>query len=161
MVLLKTCIYLFQFHFISKLSLKPIIRNSWSDVLVILPVLLSSLYNLFLRWLDKNPFHSLTIYCILYWTLLIVAVFIYKTSLILQYNAAIRYWYVLHFRLLYSKLIGGVNAMTKEQFVLVNGYSNKFYGWGGEDDDMYFRWICLLLHINWIWIKLMIRLACK
>lgn len=29
--------------------------------------------------------------------------------------------------------------MTSELFEKVNGYSNLFYGWGGEDDDLYFR----------------------
>ena len=26
--------------------------------------------------------------------------------------------------------------MRKEQFAKVNGFSNSFWGWGGEDDDM-------------------------
>ena len=26
--------------------------------------------------------------------------------------------------------------MTPSQFEQVNGYSNQFWGWGGEDDDM-------------------------
>lgn len=29
--------------------------------------------------------------------------------------------------------------MTKDQFYMVNGFSNSFWGWGGEDDDMYNR----------------------
>lgn len=29
--------------------------------------------------------------------------------------------------------------MTSEVFVHVNGFSNLFYGWGGEDDDFYRR----------------------
>ena len=29
--------------------------------------------------------------------------------------------------------------MTKDQFYKVNGFSNSFWGWGGEDDDMYNR----------------------
>lgn len=29
--------------------------------------------------------------------------------------------------------------MTKEQFFKVNGFSNTFWGWGGEDDDLYRR----------------------
>jgi len=36
----------------------------------------------------------------------------------------------------FKSFLGGVSALTSTQFELVNGYSNKFYGWGGEDDDI-------------------------
>jgi GT2 family glycosyltransferase len=39
-------------------------------------------------------------------------------------------------RLPYNCIFGGVSAMTKTQFLKVNGFSNMFWGWGGEDDDM-------------------------
>ena len=47
---------------------------------------------------------------------------------------------ILH-RLPYRGIIGGVAAMRREQFYKINGYSNKFFGWGGEDDDLYGRWV--------------------
>lgn len=37
------------------------------------------------------------------------------------------------------KYFGGVSMMTAEQFDSVNGLSNLYWGWGGEDDDLYFR----------------------
>ncbi len=41
--------------------------------------------------------------------------------------------------LLYPDLLGGVVAITKNHYQLVNGYSNQFEGWGGEDDDFFNR----------------------
>lgn len=34
---------------------------------------------------------------------------------------------------------GGVNFFNKEDFININGYSNEFWGWGGEDNDLLLR----------------------
>eukprot|EP00968_Pinguiococcus_pyrenoidosus_P021651 scaffold2875_cov247-Pinguiococcus_pyrenoidosus.AAC.7 len=34
---------------------------------------------------------------------------------------------------------GGIVVFTKEQFQVINGFPNFFWGWGGEDDEMYQR----------------------
>ncbi|CAH2292909.1 beta-1,4-galactosyltransferase 1-like [Pelobates cultripes] len=44
-----------------------------------------------------------------------------------------------NFTLLYETLFGGIVAFTKEQFLKINGFSNTFWGWGGEDDELYNR----------------------
>ncbi|KAK7485978.1 hypothetical protein BaRGS_00022730, partial [Batillaria attramentaria] len=43
------------------------------------------------------------------------------------------------YRLPYPSIVGGVTAVKKEQFSTINGYSNLYFGWGGEDDDLYLR----------------------
>ncbi|XP_057661674.1 beta-1,4-galactosyltransferase 2 isoform X1 [Diorhabda carinulata] len=43
------------------------------------------------------------------------------------------------YNLPYLTLFGGAVSITSEQFIKVNGMSNMFYGWGGEDDDFYRR----------------------
>ncbi|XP_061546792.1 beta-1,4-galactosyltransferase 3-like [Phycodurus eques] len=40
------------------------------------------------------------------------------------------------YRLPYPQLFGGAVALTPDQFRKANGFSNKFWGWGGEDDDL-------------------------
>nr|XP_033495362.1 beta-1,4-galactosyltransferase 1-like [Epinephelus lanceolatus] len=44
-----------------------------------------------------------------------------------------------NFHLPYDHYFGGVIALSKEQFLKINGFPNTYWGWGGEDDDMYKR----------------------
>ncbi|RUS73395.1 hypothetical protein EGW08_018834, partial [Elysia chlorotica] len=39
----------------------------------------------------------------------------------------------------YNAYYGGVVSFTKEQYRKINGGSNLFFGWGGEDDDLMTR----------------------
>ncbi len=50
-------------------------------------------------------------------------------------------------RLPYPDIFGGASAMSASHFQLVNGFSNMFWGWGGEDDDMSMRIKMKGLHI--------------
>lgn len=36
----------------------------------------------------------------------------------------------------YGTDFGGVGAISPEQYFRINGHSNRFYGWGGEDTDL-------------------------
>ncbi|XP_021272464.1 beta-1,4-galactosyltransferase 5 isoform X1 [Numida meleagris] len=39
----------------------------------------------------------------------------------------------------YNEFFGGVSGLTVEQFWKINGFPNAFWGWGGEDDDLWNR----------------------
>ena len=41
--------------------------------------------------------------------------------------------------MVYGACIGGGSAFTKAQFEKINGFTTVMFGWGGEDDDAYFR----------------------
>jgi hypothetical protein len=41
----------------------------------------------------------------------------------------------------YETYFGGIVALTPEQYKQINGFSNFFWGWGGEDDDMSTRFV--------------------
>ncbi|XP_069832755.1 beta-1,4-galactosyltransferase 1-like isoform X1 [Dendropsophus ebraccatus] len=53
-----------------------------------------------------------------------------------------------NFELPYETIFGGIVAFTKEQFIKVNGFSNRFWGWGGEDDELYKRVIAAGMRIE-------------
>ena len=44
-----------------------------------------------------------------------------------------------NYKTLGKKHFGGIVALRREHFEKINGVSNQFWVWGGEDDDMYKR----------------------
>lgn len=44
-----------------------------------------------------------------------------------------------NFGLPYPTYFGGVSSLSKDHFSKINGFPNKYWGWGGEDDDIYQR----------------------
>lgn len=39
----------------------------------------------------------------------------------------------------YAKYLGGVTLFPKNDFIKINGFSNEYWGWGAEDDDLRLR----------------------
>jgi predicted glycosyltransferase involved in capsule biosynthesis len=46
----------------------------------------------------------------------------------------------------YDGYFGGVTLFDKQSFIDINGYSNEYWGWGAEDDDVLHR--CMSLGIE-------------
>ncbi|KAM4534454.1 beta-1,4-galactosyltransferase 1-like [Odontesthes bonariensis] len=44
-----------------------------------------------------------------------------------------------NFHLPYNTFFGGVSSLSKQHFLKINGCPNTYWGWGGEDDDIYRR----------------------
>jgi len=41
------------------------------------------------------------------------------------------------YKMPFKEYFGGVTLFNREDFIKVNGYSNEFWGWGGEDNEMH------------------------
>jgi hypothetical protein len=46
---------------------------------------------------------------------------------------------ILHVLLRLQGYIGGITSFSESQFKQINGFPNNFWGWGGEDDELYKR----------------------
>ncbi|KAL8575362.1 hypothetical protein ACOMHN_048655 [Nucella lapillus] len=53
-----------------------------------------------------------------------------------------------HYKLPYSTIFGGVSALSCDSLFKANGYSNVYFGWGGEDDDLQRRIKAVGLKVN-------------
>ncbi|CAM1291400.1 B4GALT3 (predicted) [Pycnogonum litorale] len=58
---------------------------------------------------------------------------IHMTAFIRKYN----------YTLLYEQYFGGACLLTSSQLIKMNGFSNLYWGWGGEDDDFYNRLVAV------------------
>lgn len=63
-------------------------------------------------------------------------------------NAHRKITFAFLYRLPYPTLVGGIQAISKDHFIKINGYSNKFYGWGGEDDNLFERFVLKGLRLS-------------
>jgi hypothetical protein len=50
------------------------------------------------------------------------------------------------YKLPYEGYFGGVTIFNKESFEKINGYSNEYWGWGAEDDDVFNR--CKIMNVQ-------------
>lgn len=48
----------------------------------------------------------------------------------------------------YNKYLGGVTLFPNEDFIKINGFSNEYWGWGVEDDDLRLRCDTIGVQVN-------------
>lgn len=53
-----------------------------------------------------------------------------------------------NYKMPYETYLGGVLLFPKDKFLQVNGFSNNYWGWGQEDDNMHFRIISKNLEVT-------------
>ena len=53
-----------------------------------------------------------------------------------------------HYTVPWMGITGGAMAFTPEQYRTVNGFSNEYWGWGCEDDDMFVRVVHSCFHLE-------------
>jgi hypothetical protein len=58
-------------------------------------------------------------------------------------------------RTLFDEYFGGVTMIPIDMFEQINGYSNEYWGWGYEDDDLLFRCVLNRLPLDTKEIKMM------
>ena len=64
-----------------------------------------------------------------------IIIFIFCVFNVLQ--CIIQYWLLfILYSLPYEDYVGGVVALKEDLFMNMNGISNLYFGWGGEDDDI-------------------------
>ncbi|KAH9504473.1 Beta-1,4-galactosyltransferase 4 [Bulinus truncatus] len=56
-----------------------------------------------------------------------------------HFSVSIKYNGSHDFGTMYEANFGGIVAFTRDQYLAVNGNSNLYFGWGGEDDELYQR----------------------
>lgn len=49
----------------------------------------------------------------------------------------------------YPQYFGGVSALTPDQYLKMNGFPNEYWGWGGEDDDIFNRLVEVGQRAGW------------
>lgn len=59
----------------------------------------------------------------------------------LHMSANVRFQMKNSYTKIYEFLVGGVLTVRPETFFVLNGYSNEYFNWGGEDDDIGLRFL--------------------
>jgi len=44
-----------------------------------------------------------------------------------------------NFEQMYDNYFGGITLFPKNDFIRINGFNNNYWGWGAEDDDLFYR----------------------
>lgn len=48
----------------------------------------------------------------------------------------------------YQGFFGGVSSLRKEHWLAINGMVNSYWGWGGEDDELYMRLVIKHIRVD-------------
>ena len=56
-------------------------------------------------------------------------------------------------RLPYADIFGGATILNEEHMQKINGFPNIFFGWGGEDDNINSRYICVCISRHTMLLK--------